>query len=302
VLGGEEICSGNPCAAIQIALCCDAHQGSKAHFFLGIEEGALVNYDKASSLAIEHINQLRDPIFLAEQKKLLDERYKKHFSHFTCNIPDKVCERQINIWGPLNALQFSLFHQTPQPSAPGVRCIGVRDKIQALMPIVYKNPEGVKEGLLFMLSVQYPDGAIAHNVRGFMNEFGKPGKYNRNGIKSDDHLWIPFLAYSLAAETNTEFLNIDVPYCDLDGEPSQKTETVWQHLMRIIDFTQSNLGAHGLPLMLDGDWNDIISKFSHKGRGESVFAGEQYVAALRKLIEMAERRAETRTRLPWRNI
>ncbi|MBO5882858.1 MAG: hypothetical protein J6Q78_00425 [Clostridia bacterium] len=287
-LSNDEIQSGNPSAVLQVAVGCEAHGEARVNFFLGASEGVLVDYDKARENALKTIHQLRDKDFLAEQKKALYDRYEKHFSHFKCEIPDKTSERQINIWGPLNALQFSLLHQTPQPSAPGTRAIGIRDKAQALMPLVYRSPEGVKEGLLYLLSHQYVNGAISHGINGIMNEFGTPGKYRYESLKSDDNLWLPFLAYSVAAESGIEYLDEVIPFSDLEGNRADESGSVWEHLMRTIEFTQSHLGEHGLPLMLDGDWNDIISKFSKEGRGESVFAAEQYVASLGKMIEMAK--------------
>ena len=285
----DEITSGNGSAVLHVAPRCGAGESVNAHFFIGVTEGAMVDYQKARAEALATVQKLRENAYVTTQKELLDARYREHFSHFLCEIPDKVAERQINYWGPLNALQFSLFHPTPQPSAPGVRTIGARDKLQALMPMVYRSPEGTKEGLLFMLDAQYTNGAISHNIRGMMNEFSMPGAFNIKKLKSDDLLWLPFLAYSVAAECGPDFLVSEkVGYCDLNGNHVDEQETVWEHLMRVIEFTQSHLGEHGIPLMLDGDWNDIISKFSHKGRGESVFAGQQYVAALIKMIEMAE--------------
>lgn len=284
----EEIASGNPCAALQVVQTVGAGESRTCHFFLGTEEGALIDYEAARNASINAVAKLREKGFVETHKQQLRDAYRAHFDHFLCDIPDKEIQRQINIWGPLNAMQFSLFHPTPQPSAPGTRSIGARDKLQALMPMVYRSPDGVRESLLFMLSLQFVNGSISHNIRGYMNVVGEPGAFRRQAIKSDDHLWIPFLAYAVAAETDDSIFEEQVGYFELDGTPSQTKETVWAHLMRVIDFTQSNLGAHGLPLMLDGDWNDIISKFSKGGKGESVFAAQQYVAALEKMIEMAE--------------
>ncbi len=285
----EEIASGNGAAVLHVSLRSGAGESVGAHFFIGLTEGAMVDYQKARAEALEAVTRLRSVSFVEEQKKALDAAYERHFSHYLCEIPDKVAERQINYWGPLNAMQFSLFHPTPQPSAPGVRTIGARDKLQAIMPMVYRDPEGVKKSLLFMLNAQYINGSISHNINGVMDEFSIPGAFNIKKLKSDDLLWIPFLAYAVAAEGAPSYLVTEkASYCDLDGNHIDQPETVWEHLMRVVGFTQSHLGEHGIPLMLDGDWNDIISKFSHKGRGESVFAGQQYVAALDKMIEMAD--------------
>ena len=59
-------------------------------------------------------------------------------------------------------------------------------------------------------------------------------------------------------------------------------------MLAAVDFTQKHLGEHGLPLTLKGDWNDIIGKFSEKGRGESTFAAMQYLTSLKLLAEIAE--------------
>ncbi len=287
-LKNEEIDSGEPCAALQTELLCSSGAAETVRFFLGVEEGALVDYAGTLKRVKQTAKELRRPQAVDALRTELYDRYAAHFSKFVCTIPQKDIERQINIWGPLNALQFSLFHQTPQPSAPGTRMIGARDKLQALMPMVQRNAEGVTESFLFMLANQYENGAIAHNIDGYMNEWSRPGKFNRAGLKSDDHLWAPYLAYAIAAESNTDFLERTIPFFSEDGKTVTQPFTAWEHLMRLIEWTQSNLGEHGLPLMLDGDWNDIISKFSHRGKGESVFAAQQYAVALDKMIELAD--------------
>jgi cellobiose phosphorylase len=173
-LGNEEIWSGNPCAVLQTEMVCGERESKTAHFFLGTSEGALVDHAAATERAIDTVKDLRSDGFVANQRDIMRARYDAHFSHFTCDIPDKDIQRQINIWGPLNAFQFSLFHQTPQPSAPGIRAIGARDKFQALMPISYRDAEAAKRGLLFMLSVQYENGCIRHDINGYMHEFASP--------------------------------------------------------------------------------------------------------------------------------
>lgn len=291
-----EIASGNPCAALQISVECLPSGMQSAHFFLGAAEGGISNYAAAYAKAESDIRELRRADVLEAQYKLLRERYKEHFSKFKCEIPDEAAQRQINIWGPLNALQFSLFHQTPQPSAPGVRGIGARDKTQALMAMVFRAPEEVKRSALFMLSMQYTNGAMPHNIDGEMNVYGSINPFSLKTVKSDDHLWMPFLIYALVAESDASVLEEKAAYRDLKGNPTKKSESVWRHLMRAVEFTASHTGEHGLPLMLGGDWNDIISRFSRKGRGESVFAAQQYTAVLERMTELAERFGYTRDR------
>ena len=40
-------------------------------------------------------------------------------------------------------------------------------------------------------------------------------------------------------------------------------------------------GAHGLPLIGSGDWNDGMNRVGHAGRGESVWLGWFLVTVLR---------------------
>lgn len=288
VCNNQVLSSGNPCAALNISIACKPNSTQNARFFLGVEEGALINFENAKAKARHTIHAMRDSRIVNEQYSLLEERYHLYFEKYKCEIPDKVAERQINIWGPLNALQFSLFHQTPQPSAPGVRGIGARDKTQALMAMVYRNPTEIKQSVLFMLSMQYTNGSMPHNIDGEMNVYGRINPFSMKTVKSDDHLWMPFLVYALISESDSTILSEKVTYRDLKGNPTKKAESVWKHLMRAVDFTSKNCGEHGLPLMLHGDWNDIISKFSSKGRGESVFVSQQFIAVLDRMISLAE--------------
>ena len=59
-----------------------------------------------------------------------------------------------------------------------------------------------------------------------------------------------------------------------------------------MDFTETHLGEHGLPLILFSDWNDHLGPFGRKGKGESIMVSQQHIYALRQLSEMAELRGD----------
>ena len=59
-----------------------------------------------------------------------------------------------------------------------------------------------------------------------------------------------------------------------------------------VDFTETHLGEHGLPLILFSDWNDHLGPFGRKGKGESIMVSQQHIYALRQLSEMAELRGD----------
>ena len=65
-------------------------------------------------------------------------------------------------------------------------------------------------------------------------------------------------------------------------------------------------GAHGLPLIGSGDWNDGMNRVGHEGRGESVWLGWFLVVVLNEFAPLCERarrqrpaRSATATRRGW---
>lgn len=281
--GNEEIFSGNPCAALHVQINCKGNQCENAKFYLGVTPGALLDFENAKLKAAELINKLRNTEELEKQYAKLNDEFESYFGKFQCCIPDKDIERQINIWGPKNALNTAHFSRSVNALAPGVRQIGTRDSAQDMLAMCHTYPEMAKGMLMHLVSKQFLDGSctpLSSKAPGFV--------CNTKAIKSDVHLWLAFLAYQIAAETDLSFLTETVPYLEKDGITQVGTDTVWEHLLRTVEFTQSHLGENGIPLTLRGDWNDIIGKFSVGGKGESVFAAQQYVVTLDKLIAIAE--------------
>lgn len=58
------------------------------------------------------------------------------------------------------------------------------------------------------------------------------------------------------------------------GNPQDSTQsgTLYEHCVRAIDRALT-AGAHGLPLIGTGDWNDGMNRVGHLGKGESTWLG-----------------------------
>ncbi|MCR4718643.1 MAG: hypothetical protein K5768_03330 [Firmicutes bacterium] len=290
VCGNDEIQSGNPCAALHIKESIEKGNKQKIKFYLGLTKGALLEFEKAKDETSELLQRFRKNDELDVQYSKLREWFNEYFGKFYCSIPDKNAERQINIWGPVNALQTALFSRSVNTLAPGVRHIGTRDSAQDMLAMCHSNANMAKDMLLYLLTKQFEDGSctpLSSKRAGFV--------CNTKAIKSDAHLWLPLLSYLLAAESDTEFLDIKLPFLAKDGITEVGMATVWEHLLKAVEFTEAHLGRNGIPLTLRGDWNDIIGKFSEGGKGESVFAAQQYVVALDKLIKIANIIGDTET-------
>ncbi len=54
---------------------------------------------------------------------------------------------------------------------------------------------------------------------------------------------------------------------------SRDKDSLLGHCARAIDYTLARFGAHGLPLMGTGDWDDGMDRLGAGGRGESVWMG-----------------------------
>jgi cellobiose phosphorylase len=67
-----------------------------------------------------------------------------------------------------------------------------------------------------------------------------------------------------------------------------ETGTVLNHLERAMDRLWADRGARGLPLSLEGDWNDSLTGPCRAGRGESVWMGMAFCRAAGQLAELAD--------------
>lgn len=281
--GNNELACGEPCAALQCTVSIAGDGTKKMGYFLGVVPGVLLNFNKARLRLVEVLQALRLPGTIAEQSEKINKWWEKHLEVYNSSIPDQAAERQINTWSPINTVHTARYSRAINSNAPGVRGIGFRDTCQDMTAMAYRKPQWSKEMLEYLLHWQFADGQTVHTIPSAKRELPDPA------LHSDNHLWLPFLTYAIAAETGDySFLEKKVPFLKEDLINKTEEVTVWEHLLAAVRFTENHLGRHKLPLTLKGDWNDIIGKFSQRGLGESVFAGQQYVVALKLMKEIAE--------------
>jgi cellobiose phosphorylase len=286
-LSNTNLQGGEPCGALHTHVSLQAGAERQLHFFLGVTEGALSDYDKAVAGAKETLAALREDGAADQQFEKLQSWWSEHLAVYQCDLPDADARRMINTWNPLQSVQTARYSRSISSDASGVRGIGFRDTAQDMLAQAYRKPEWATEMLWYLASQQLEDGHAIHTA--WPEEKRPPQDITR----SDDHIWMVYLAYAIAAETgNLSFLDKEIPFLGTNLVTPVGSATMWEHLLRGVDFTEKHLGEHNLPLILFSDWNDHLGPFGRKGKGESIMVSQQHIVALRQLSELADARGD----------
>jgi cellobiose phosphorylase len=176
----------------------------------------------------------------------------------------------------------------------GARGIGFRDSSQDTLGVIAHMPEEAREFIERLLSVQKRNGSAMHQFFPSTmeaNEGDSREEEDRPSYYGDDHLWIIYAVTQYVKETgNSEFLNKIIPFYEKDSKnaPLEKG-TVWNHLCRSIEFTRTNTGSHGLPLLGFADWNDTVNLPTG---AESLMVANMYGKALLDMLDLCKLRHE----------
>ena len=208
----------------------------------------------------------------------LAEFWDKKLSCLQVSTPNEGMNTELNIWNLYQSeinVMFSRF--TSFIEVGGRVGLGYRDTAQDAMMVPHANPEKCRSRLVELLRALTKEGYGLHLFEPRWFEKGAPQQSFKSptviptpdksqivhGLKdacADDALWLVPAVVQYVKETGElSFLDEPVTYAD-GGE-----ETVYRHLMRILDFSARQVGTHGICKGLRADWNDCLNL----GGGES---------------------------------
>jgi len=286
VLNGSTALGGNQCCGLHHRLQLATGEVWRGAFLLGEgrrSEGLRVRKKYAAPAA-------RDAA-LAELRLY----WQAKCDALTVCTPNEAMNTMLNIWTLYQSEINVMFSRFASFIEVGGRTgLGYRDTAQDAMTVLHSDPAKCRERILQLMQGLVSEGYGLHLFSPEWFEPQKkqsfksptlipmPGAEQRvHGLKdacSDDALWLVSTVADYVKETGDDaLLDLTVGYAD-GGEG-----TVYEHLLRILDFSARMVGAHGICQGLRADWNDCLNL----GGGESAMVSFLHVWALGSFVGLA---------------
>ncbi len=265
-LSGRTGAALDPCAAFRLTLHLAPGERREVRFLLGQGEDAAAARKLIADYRAADIEAL-----LAAVVRHWDDI----LGALQVKTPDRSLDLMVNRWLLYQALACRIQARTAFYQAGGA--YGFRDQLQDAMALAVPQREVLRAQILRAAGRQFPEGDVQH-------WWHPPGGKGVRTRISDDRLWLPYgVLHFLEVTGDATILDEEVPF--LAGEPLKPEEreayfqpaeaseraTVYEHCARALDRSLA-AGAHGMPLIGTGDWNDGMNRVGGGGEGRERLA------------------------------
>jgi len=295
--GSSEL-GGNHCGAIKRKVELDSGQETRIVFLLG--EG---DRQTGKSMRDKYCSQNFHEADNSFRK--LNAFWNDKLDKLQINTVHEGMNTMINIWTLYQAEINVMFSRFASFIEVGGRTgLGYRDTSQDAMMVSHSNPEKSRSRLIELLKGLTKDGYGLHlfspdwftkqTEAAFKSPTVVPAPSRSqmiHGIEdvcADDALWlIPSVAEYIRETGDFNFAGEQFTYADtFDPKTGEgETESVFDHLKRILNFSARETGPHGICKGLRADWNDCLNL----GGGESAMVSFLHHWALVHFIELGKR-------------
>jgi cellobiose phosphorylase len=267
-LSGRTGAGMDPCGAMQVAFDLEDGDDREIVFRLGAERDA--------GAATQLLQRVRGQAAAAEALAAVRAHWRDTLGRVQVRTPEPAVDVLVNGWLMYQIIACRFWARSGYYQSGGA--FGFRDQLQDTMAMVHAAPQSTRQHLLLCAAHQFPQGDVQH-------WWHPPQDRGVRTACSDDYLWLA-LATSRYVAITGDFgvLHEQVGY--IEGRPlnageesyydlparSPLSETLYQHCVRAIEHGMAR-GAHGLPLIGCGDWNDGMNLVGAEGKGESVWLG-----------------------------
>ncbi len=284
----------DPCAALQVHLELAPGEELETHFILGQAS------DREAALAV--VDRYRDRSVVQAAWEELHVYWDGILGSVRVKTPEPSMDLMLNRWLLYQTLSSRVFGRTGFYQSSGA--FGFRDQLQDVLALMHTVPALTRTHILEAARHQFREGDVLH-------WWHPPSGRGVRTRCSDDMAWLVYVTGEYVAATgDTAILDVAVPF--LEGEPlkpdehdryaqyevSTSSEPLFEHCRRAIEHAVTE-GAHGLPLMGDGDWNDGMSGIGRQGRGESVWLGWFLCATMDRFAALCTHRNEPAWASKW---
>ncbi|MDR1836663.1 MAG: N,N'-diacetylchitobiose phosphorylase [Treponema sp.] len=237
--------------------------------------------------------------------KDLGNFWKEKLEKLQISTPHEGMNTMINTWTLYQAEINVMFSRFASFIEVGGRTgLGYRDTSQDAMMVPHSNPEKSRSRLVELLKglttegyglhLFSPDWFVKTSAPAFKSPtiVPTPSKsqmiHGINEACADDALWlIPSIVEYIRETGDIDFAGEKYPYADtFDPDTGGgMSETVFDHMKRILDFSARETGPHGICKGLRADWNDCLNL----GGGESAMVSFLHHWALTHFIALGLR-------------